>query len=113
MKQPPQRTRIHHPGISVIEPDTAYRITRWNAGCRNAQQVSRELKEEQGYTGLDQPMVRLFAQFRPGKGEAITFKQVEPDPATGVTTTAVKSSRPPTPLKLARWMSAKSDRWLD
>lgn len=113
MQQPPERTRIHHPRVSVIEPYKEYIIKRWNDGCRNAQQVYRELKEQQGYTGSDQPIVRLFGQFRKGKYQARTFKQVEPDPSSSVTSSEVKASNPPTPLKVARWMSAKSDRLLD
>jgi transposase len=113
MQQPPERTRIHHPRISVIEAHKEYIIKRWNDGCRNAQQVYRELQEQQGYAGSDQPIVRLFGQFRKGKYQARTFKQVEPDPAMCVTRSEVKSSHPPTPLKVARWMSAKADRLLD
>ena len=37
MKQPPERTRIHRPGGSRLDPYKAYLIRRWNEGCRNAQ----------------------------------------------------------------------------
>ena len=37
MKQPPERTRIHQPGGSHLEPYKEYLIRRWNEGCRNAQ----------------------------------------------------------------------------
>lgn len=63
MKQPPERTRINQPRNPLIEPYKEYLAKRWNEGCRNAQQVYREMKE-QGYTGSDQPIVRYYAQFR-------------------------------------------------
>ena len=68
MKQPPERTRINQPRKPLIEPYKDYLIARWNQGCRNAQLVYRELKE-QGYTGSDQPIVRYFVQFRTQKDE--------------------------------------------
>jgi transposase len=37
MKQPPERTRIHQPGRSNLDPYKEYLIKRWNEGCRNAQ----------------------------------------------------------------------------
>jgi hypothetical protein len=66
MKQPPERTRINQPCKLIIEPYKDYLVKRWNEGCRNAQQVYREIKE-QGYTGSDQSIVRYFAQFRTQK----------------------------------------------
>jgi transposase len=68
MKHPPERTRIHQQRKPLIEPYKDYLINRWNQGCRNAQQVYRELKE-QGYTGSDQPIQRYFVQFRKQKDE--------------------------------------------
>src|SRR6266567_7147577 len=66
MKQPPERTRINQDGKRLIDPYKDYLIQRWNEGCRSAQQMYREIKE-QGYTGSDQPIVRFFAQFRKKK----------------------------------------------
>ncbi|MBA2682721.1 MAG: transposase family protein [Ktedonobacteraceae bacterium] len=56
MTEPPTRTRINPHYKPLIEPYKDYVIKRWNEGCRNAQQVHRELKEF-GYTGSDQPIV--------------------------------------------------------
>jgi transposase len=82
MKQPPARTRIHRQYKPLIDPYQDYLIKRWNEGCRNAQQVYREIKG-QGYTGSDQPIVRFFAQFRKKK-EARKFKHVDPSKVTPV-----------------------------
>ena len=63
MTELPTRTRINPHYKPLIEPYKEYVIKRWNEGCRNAQQIHRELKELD-YTGSDQPIVRYFAQFR-------------------------------------------------
>jgi transposase len=76
MEQPPERTRINQQRKPLIEPYKDYLIKRWNEGCRNAQLVYRELKE-QGYTGSDQPVQRYFVQFRKKK-DGRKFKQVDP-----------------------------------
>lgn len=108
MKQPPERTRINQPRKPLIEPYKEYLVKRWNEGCRNAQQVYRELKE-QGYTGSDQPIVRYYAQFRTQK-DARKFRQVDP-----ATQTPVKAppKRPPTASQVAHWITFKEDQRLD
>lgn len=58
-------------------------IQRWNEGCRNAQFVSRKIKE-QGYSGSDQPVARFFAQFRKKK-DAGKFQPVDPTKETPIT----------------------------
>jgi len=108
MTEPPPRTRIHRQYKPLIDPYKDYLIKRWNEGCRNAQQVHRELKEL-GYTGSDQPIARFFAQFRKKK-DARKFKQVDPK-----TTTPVKAppKRPPTASQVAHWITFKEDQRLD
>jgi transposase len=108
MTEPPARTRIHRQYKPLIEPYKDYLIQRWNQGCRNAQQVHRELKE-QGYTGSDQPIVRFFAQFRTKK-DARKFKQVDPETATPV---KAPPKRPPTASQVAHWITFKEDQRLD
>src|SRR5438874_3438246 len=44
MKEPPARTRIHRQSKPLIDPYKDYLIQRWNEGCRNAQQVYREIR---------------------------------------------------------------------
>jgi transposase len=108
MKQPPERTRINPPCKPLIEPYKDYLVKRWNEGCRNAQQVYREIKA-QGYTGSDQPIVRYYAQFRKKK-DARKFKQVDP-----ATQTPVKAppKRPPTASQVAHWITFKEDQRLE
>jgi hypothetical protein len=95
MTEPPPRTRINRQERSRIAPYKEYLIQRWNEGCRNAQQVHRELKEL-GYTGSDQPIVRYFAQFRKKK-DARKFKQVDPTNKTPV------QAPPKRPRQLHKW----------
>jgi transposase len=108
MKQPPERTRIHHPRRPILEPHKKYVIQRWNEGCRNAQQVARELKE-QGYVGSDQPIVRFFGQLRKHQDQARTFKQVDPSKETPA---QVPPKRPPTALQVAHWITFKQEQRL-
>jgi transposase len=108
MKEPPARTRIHRQYKPLIEPYKEYLIKRWNEGCRNAQQVYREIKE-QGYTGSDQPIARLFAQFRQKK-ERRKFKQVDPSNETAI---KAVPKRPPTASQVAHWITFKVEQRLD
>jgi transposase len=43
MPQPPERQRSRHRGPLLMTPFIPYLRQRWNAGCRNAQQLWREL----------------------------------------------------------------------
>jgi transposase len=108
MKEPPARTRIHRQYKPLIDPYKEYLVKRWNEGCRNAQQVYREIKE-QGYTGSDQPIVRFFAQFREKK-ERRKFKQVDPSNETAIKTVP---KRPPTACQVAHWITFKEDQRLE
>jgi len=108
MTEPPERTRIHRQYKPLIDPYKEYLITRWNDGCRNAQQVYREIKE-QGYTGSDQPIVRFFAQFRKKK-DARKFKQIDPSQETPV---KAPPKRPPTASQVAHWITFKEEQRLD
>jgi transposase len=52
---------------SDLDPYAAYLQTRWEAGCHNANQLWREIREK-GYSG-SQRMVMLWAQVRREPGE--------------------------------------------
>jgi len=108
MKEPPARTRIHRQYKPLIAPYKEYLVQRWNDGCRNAQQVYREIKA-QGYTGSDQPIARFFAQLREKK-DARKFKQVAPSNETSV---EVAPKRPPTASQVAHWITFKEEQRLE
>ena len=112
MKQPPERTRIHRAGGSQLEPYKDYLIRRWNEGCRSAQQMYREIKA-QGYTGSDSAVSRFIAPWRALKGEARSFKSVEPKPETMITPDEGKKKRPPTALQVAHWVTFREEQRLD
>jgi transposase len=111
MKQPPERTRIQQPGRSNLEPYKEYLIKRWNEGCRNAQLLFREIKA-QGYTGSNTAVGRLIAPWRALKGEARSFKSVEPTPQTMIHPAEGKKKHPPTALQVAHWVTFKEDQRL-
>jgi transposase len=51
---------------SVLDGFTAYLHQRWNQGCTDAAQLTKELKA-QGYTGSDQTVRRYLRPFRHGR----------------------------------------------
>ena len=112
MRQPPERTRIHQGGKRLIDSYKEYLVGRWNEGCRSAQQMYREIKE-QGYTGSSTAVGRFVAPFRAHKGKARSFKSVEPELATMVNPEEVKKKRPPTALQIAHWMIFKEEQRLE
>ena len=112
MKQPPERTRIHRPEGSRLEPYKAYLIRRWNEGCRNAQLLYREIKAH-GSSGSDTAAGRFLAPWRALKGEARCFKSVEPKPETMIHPDEGKKKRPPTALQVAHWMTFKEEQRLE
>ena len=112
MRQPPGRTRIHQGGKRLIDPYKEYLVGRWNEGCRSAQQMYREIKE-QGYTGSSTAVGRFVAPLRAHKGKARSFKSVEPELATMVNPEEVKQKRPPTALQIAHWMTFKEEQRLE
>lgn len=111
MQQPPERTRIHQPGRSNLDPYKEYLITRWNEGCRNAQLLYREIKA-QGYTGSDTAVGRFIAPWRALKGQARSFKSVEPTPQTTINPAEGKKKHPPTALQVAHWVTFQEDQRL-
>jgi transposase len=112
MKQPPERTRIHRPGGSRLDPYKEYLIRRWNEGCRSAQQMYREIKE-QGYTGSDSAVGRFIAPWRTLKGKPRSFQEISPTPETTINPDEGKKKRPPTALQVAHWITFKEEQRLD
>jgi transposase len=112
MKQPPQRTRIHRPGKPGLEPYKDYLIRRWNEGCRNAQLLYREIRAA-GYTGGASAVGRFIAPWRALKGEARSFKSVEPKPELMIHPDEGKKKRPPTALQVAHWITCKEEQRLE
>lgn len=112
MKQPPERTRIHRLGRPGLEPYKDHLIRRWNEGCRNAQLLYREIKE-QGYTGGRSAVGRFIAPWRALKGQARSFKSVEAKPERMIRPDEGKKKRPPTALQVAHWITFKEEQRLD
>jgi transposase len=63
MPQPPERQRSRHRGPLLITPFIPYLRQRWNAGCRNAQQLWRELVA-QGHRPSRMTVERYVGQLR-------------------------------------------------
>jgi transposase len=112
MTQPPERRRSSRRKKQLIDPYKPYLITRWNEGCRSAQHLYGEIKE-QGYPGSDTNVRRFLAPLRVQKGKPRSFKQVKPTPDTLVTRQEVARRWPPTALQVARWMALPAERRLE
>jgi transposase len=77
MPQPPERQRSRHRGPLLVAPVTPYLRRRWNAGCRNAQQLWRELVA-QGHRPSRMTVERYVGQLRRETGTRRNFRQVVP-----------------------------------
>jgi transposase len=79
MPQPPERQRSRHRGQPLITPYTPYLRRRWNAGCRNAQQLWRELVAE-GHRPSRRTVERYVGRLRRETGIRFKFRQAVPAP---------------------------------
>jgi transposase len=77
MSQPPQRQRSRHRGRPLVAPFTPSLRRRWNAGCRNAQQLWRELVA-QGHRPARRTVERYVGQLRRETGRRFKFRQAPP-----------------------------------
>jgi transposase len=107
MPQPPERQRSRHRGPLLITPFIPYLRQRWNAGCRNAQQLWRELVA-QGHRLSRMTVERYVGQLRRETGTRRKFRQVAPAPLYGE---GQDESRPAplTALRAARLFLARPE----
>jgi transposase len=66
----PERQRRSDRGRSILHPYTPYLLARWNAGCRNALRLFRELQQH-GYPGSYTPVVRYAQRLRLAQGQGL------------------------------------------
>lgn len=77
MTTPPPRRRLQLPGPRVLDPYRTYLVKRWNEGCRNALQLTREI-EAMGYTHSARAVARWLTPLRADSGTVRSFKAVDP-----------------------------------
>jgi len=77
MPQPTARQRSRHRGRPLIAPFTPYLRHRWNAGCRNAQQLWWELVA-QGHRPARRTVERYVGQLRRAMGTRFKCRHVTP-----------------------------------
>jgi transposase len=63
----PEPQHRRHYGCSVLNPDKDYLLERWNAGCRTAMQLFREL-QPRGYTGSYRRVAAYASRLRQAQG---------------------------------------------
>ncbi len=85
---------------SVLDPYQAYLLERWNAGCRNAVQLFREL-QVQGYRGQLTTLRCFLAEVRQAQGLPPRVRAIPPG-----WTTAAPPPKPPSLRHLA-WLILK------
>jgi transposase len=65
----PERKRRTDCGRSILTPYTTYVLERWNAGCRDALRLFRELQQH-GYSGSYATVARYAQRVRQAQGQA-------------------------------------------
>jgi hypothetical protein len=100
MPQPPERQRSRHRGQPLVAPFTLYLRRRWNAGCRHAQQLWRELVA-QGQRPSRRMVERYVGQLRRETGTRFKFRQAAPAPLSDETNPE-SAPAPVTALRAAR-----------
>jgi transposase len=109
---PPERRRISLTRPRLLAPYESYLLERWNQGCRNGQQLYREI-QARGYPGSVTDVTRFVSQLCYHKGTARSFKAVEPTPKTVMSLEEASKPRLPTALQVARWMTLTNEQRLD
>ncbi len=97
----------------VIDPWKPYLVQRWNAGCRNALALWRDLRENQGYPHSPRTVARFVEVLRRDSGTARTFRTVAAQPIYAVDD---EQRRPLTARQAQRlWLSHPEQRsmWLE
>jgi transposase len=107
MPQPPERQRSRHRGQPLVAPFIPYLRRRWNAGCRNAQQLWRELVA-QGHRPSRRTVERYVGQLRRETGTRFKFRHAAPAPLYDETN-AESASAPVTALRAARLFLSKPE----
>jgi transposase len=77
----PERKRRSDRDRSVLNPYKPYVLERWNAGCRNALRLFRELQQH-GYPGSYTPVVRYAQRLRQAQSQG--WQRQAPQPALSV-----------------------------
>jgi transposase len=106
MQSPPERTRIQYTRKKLIEPYKPYLLQRWNEGCRNAQQLWREITQ-MGYSASVTTVSRFIGQLRQDSGTARSFKQAQ---ASAIYSWTGEQKRPFTALQAARLLVSREER---
>jgi transposase len=107
MPQPPERQRSRHRGQPLVAPFTPYLRRRWNAGCRNAQQLWWELVA-QGQRPARRTVERYVGQLRRETGTRFKLRQAAPAPLYAEDQYESRPA-PLTALRAARLFLAKPD----
>ena len=107
LRQPPEPTRISVGRPHVIEPYKPYLVQRWNAGCRNALQLWRELRDDHGYTHAPRTVARFVRELRKDSGVACKFRTTAAAP---IYAPERESKRPLTPLQAVRLILTRPEQ---
>ncbi|NWJ45621.1 MAG: transposase [Chloroflexi bacterium] len=106
MKSPPEPAVIQHIEPKAVEPYVPYLLQRWNEGCRNAEQMLRELKE-MGYSPSRSSVGRFITRLRHDSGKARSFKSEKTET---IYQQSVQKHRPLSPLQVARLFLSKVEK---
>ncbi len=113
MREPPTPSKIAVRERHVVDPWKPYLVQQWNAGCRNALLLWRDIRDNHGYTHSPRTVARFVEVLRRDSGTPRSFRTVAPQPVYAVDT---EQKRPLTALQAQRlWRSDPEQRsvWLE
>jgi transposase len=90
---------------SMLDPDKAYLLERWKAGCRSVLELYRAM-QAQGFAGKDSLVAAYVSRFRPPQGR-ITRRRRSGSPVT-----IVEGDTPLTPSR-ATWLVMRREATLN
>jgi transposase len=104
----PERKGHTTTGRSVLTPYTERLLKRWNAGCREALQLFRDLRRH-GYTGSYPTVARYVQRLRQAQG----LRPREPHPGHGLPLVMAGRHKPLTTRRVTRLVLKRSEQRTD
>jgi transposase len=113
MPEPPTPSKIAVRERHVVDPWKPYLVQQWNAGCRNALLLWRDIRDNHGYTHSPRTVARFVEVLRRDSGTPRSFRAVA---SQSIYAVDAEQKRPLTALQAQQlWQSNPDQRsaWLE